>query len=291
MGYIYKITNRINDKIYIGQTSRSIEMRWKEHVRHAFEPNVAGYNSHFYKSIRKYGISNFTVDLIEKCSNGLMNEREIFWIDFYNSFNPKYGYNLTRGGEGTRSINYEEVYERYDNGESIAEISINMDISRSNLAQILKGYDNYNMAMNIERGYKYMSKKKGTPVCQYDLSGNLIAIFASSKAAAKAVAKTTHANISKVCKTKQGLSGGYQWRFLSDPAPGKYDGPAPNISRTVYQFDSSGKLINVFKSTREASFETGVDQSSIVRCCNYDKKYPTAGGYVWRYENNLEECV
>lgn len=291
MGYIYKITNKVNSKVYIGQTSRSIEIRWQEHLRHAFEPNISGYNNHFYKAVRKYGADNFIIELVEQCDNDIMSEREIFWIDFYNSYNSEYGYNLTRGGEGTRSINYEEVYSRYDSGESLAEISKNMDISRSNLTQILKGYKRYNVDMNIMRGYQYMSKTKGTPVCQYDLFGNLIDIFPSSKAAARAVPKTTHANISKVCKTKNGLSGGFQWRFLNDPEPGKYVGPAPNISKTVYQFDLSYQLINVFKSTCSASFETGVNQSSIVRCCNNDERYPTAGGYIWRYEKNLKECA
>ena len=291
MGYIYKITNKVNNKIYIGQTSRSIEIRWKEHLRHAFEPNSAGYNSHFYKSIRKYGVSNFTVDIVEKCDNNLMSKREIFWIDFYNSFNPEYGYNLTRGGEGTRSIDYEEVYKRYDSGESVAEISINMNISRSNLTQILKGYENYNAKINIERGHQYMSKTKGTPVCQYNLHGVLIAIFDSSKAAARAVSKTTHANISKVCKTKKGVSGGFQWRYVGDSNPGEYTGPLSNVAKTVYQFDLSRNLINVFESARQASLKTGVDRASITRCCNYDKRYSTAGGFIWRYENNIEECA
>ena len=94
MGFIYKITNLINGKVYIGQTSRTIKERYKEHKKAFKKKNVA-----LYCAMRKYGINNFKIEQIEKCDNTLLNEREIYWIAKYKSNNSKIGYNETNGGE------------------------------------------------------------------------------------------------------------------------------------------------------------------------------------------------
>ena len=70
MGYIYKITNKINNKIYIGQTNRTIEIRWKEHCRHLNS------NMPICRAIKKYGESNFLVEELEECSDILLDKRE-----------------------------------------------------------------------------------------------------------------------------------------------------------------------------------------------------------------------
>ena len=291
MGYIYKITNNINGKVYIGQTIRNIEIRWHEHLRHGFNSNSNEYSRHLYNSMRKYGKENFNIELIEYCENDLIDDREMFWIKHYNSFDPDYGYNLTLGGDGSRQIDYEEVYRRYDNGESLYHIAEAMNLSRSNLSQILKGYDSYDKNETWARAMRDISKDKGTSVSQYDLSGNFIATFPSAKAAERCVPKATHVNIRKSCNNKKGLSGGFQWRFADDDPPGVYTGPTPNFPKTVYQLDLSYNLVSIFESTCEASRITGLDQSSINRCCNQKRNYSTVGGYIWRYESDFYEEV
>lgn len=93
---IYKITNKINQKIYIG-LSRNIEKRWKEHKNIAFNIKSPQYNKHLYKAIRKYGIENFEFTVLEECLENELSQKEIYYIKQFNSFLE--GYNETTGGE------------------------------------------------------------------------------------------------------------------------------------------------------------------------------------------------
>lgn len=101
---IYKITNKINGKVYIGQ-SINIAKRWKAHRTRPFNPNSTQYNSFIYKAIRKYGLDNFTFEVIEECLKKDLNEREKFYIQQYDSMNPDKGYNLTAGGYNSVTTN------------------------------------------------------------------------------------------------------------------------------------------------------------------------------------------
>jgi len=90
---IYKIENKINNKIYIGQ-SKNIKSRIYNHKKRLALGNH--YNSHLQESYNKYGLKCFNFETIEYCNENLLNEREIFWIKKLNTFNN--GYNLTEGG-------------------------------------------------------------------------------------------------------------------------------------------------------------------------------------------------
>lgn len=94
---IYKIENMINHKIYIGQ-SVDILGRWKGHKNKFNNKNSHSYEYPLYKDIRKYDLENFDFKVIEECDVDLLDERERYWIKYYNSFFN--GYNQTFGGEG-----------------------------------------------------------------------------------------------------------------------------------------------------------------------------------------------
>lgn len=93
---IYKITNKLNNKCYIGQ-SKDIYVRIKKHISKINEVNASQYNFQIYQAMRKYGIENFKVEILEACQEDILNEREIYWIQKYDSF--KHGYNSTLGGD------------------------------------------------------------------------------------------------------------------------------------------------------------------------------------------------
>lgn len=95
---IYKITNKINNKIYIGQ-SVNIKSRWADHKKNAFNANYKEYNKYLYRAFRKYGLENFTFEIIEECSREELNDRENYYILYYHSNEEEYGYNTTSGYE------------------------------------------------------------------------------------------------------------------------------------------------------------------------------------------------
>lgn len=95
MGFIYKITNEMTKKRYIGQTKFTIDDRFNRHLYNARKNS----NSYFYNAIKKYGNENFIVELIEEVDDSLLNEREIYWIKELNTLYPN-GYNETIGGTG-----------------------------------------------------------------------------------------------------------------------------------------------------------------------------------------------
>ena len=107
MGCIYKVTNRINGKVYIGQTIRAAETRWNQHKRDSLYEYKDSYNCHFHRAIRKYGADAFTLDVVEVYVDELLNDREIFWISQYDSFNSAHGYNNTSGGNAPTSVSDE----------------------------------------------------------------------------------------------------------------------------------------------------------------------------------------
>lgn len=94
-GKIYKITNKKNGLIYIGCTIKSLEQRFSEHLYRCFK---TGYKSKLYNSIKKYGVDNFQIELIEECNLGVIYETEKKYVKQYDSFNN--GLNSTFGGEG-----------------------------------------------------------------------------------------------------------------------------------------------------------------------------------------------
>ena len=209
MAYIYKITNIINNKSYIGQTTLSIEHRWKEHLECLHKPECI--DRPLYRAFVKYGIENFKIEQIEECSDEELNEREIFWIEYYDTFNS--GYNLTIGGDGNRHYKKEDVLKLWNEGKTITEISKELHCYRNGVALILDYY-NIPIEERKQRGYY----KQGKAVYQLDKNTEeIITSYPSIADAARAVGAKNpqHTNgISGVCNKKRGTAYGYKWRWV-----------------------------------------------------------------------------
>ena len=98
---VYMITNTINGKKYVGQTSKTLEKRISEHVYNALELKMEG---HFYSAIRNNGLDAFSVVILQTCqTRNELNSAEIKWISNLRTHDPKFGYNKTFGGNSNQA--------------------------------------------------------------------------------------------------------------------------------------------------------------------------------------------
>ena len=281
MGYIYKITNLINNKIYIGQTRFEVEARYHRHLYEA-KRNVLQYP--LYKAIRKYGEQNFKLDIIEQVDNELLNQQEQYWIKYYDSYikNNK-GYNCTYGGEGSFTIDRIEVYDLWDKGLSINEISKLLNHNNSAIREILKGYQNYNIEESNKRGDKIQAINRFKSVNQYDIKGNLINTYYNMYEAERQTGISSK-RIYLGVHLKQKLVDDFQWRFIDDKEHPVEDlsNQKRRMSYKVKQINkNNNEIINTYKNASEASRQTGINDTLIRKVCQ--QKGKTAGGYKWEY--------
>lgn len=125
---IYKITNNINQHCYIGQ-SRNIQKRWNNHKIAVYNKNDRGYDYPLYRAIRKYGLQNFSFEIIEECSIEELNNKEYYYIQLLSPF-----YNQTEGGDYqvvAKKLSYEQVKEI----QTILIQDINGTVSHKKLAE------------------------------------------------------------------------------------------------------------------------------------------------------------
>lgn len=168
---IYKITNNINNKVYIGQ-SINIEKRWREHKRRAFVQNKE-YNKYLYNAFRKYGLDNFSFEIIIECPREQLNELECFYIRQYNSCNELYGYNETDGynqpqygfqGEShpRHKLTTDEVYyirecynQHYNKNEVYEEFSDRLSVGGFHKIWLGENWRNVHMDVYTEENRQY----------------------------------------------------------------------------------------------------------------------------------------
>lgn len=177
---IYKYTNKINNKVYIGQ-SINIKRRIKEHNNRAFTNGNSDFNSLLSRALRKYGLDNFAIEVIEECSKEELNEKEKFYIAQYNSCNHNYGYNIQLGGDSnlgrTGKLTFEELelltWELENTDISQKELAIKYGITDQSVSDINIG-KHYTRDINYPirpRSIQLYCKKCGNPITKDSQSG------------------------------------------------------------------------------------------------------------------------
>lgn len=301
---IYKIENNINHKVYIGQ-STNIELRWRHH--RSPDPTIRSIYP-LYRAIDKYGIENFSFDIIEECKKEELDEKEIYWINFYNSFNE--GYNQTSGGQGAkdsgRVLNLEQVQEIRKELQSFnkteKEIAKEYGVSENLIVGINTGYywgdsnisypirkqtkklvfcqncgaelKTYNASLCINCFHEKQRKVKERPSAE-----ELTQILYENKGNFSLVGKMFNVSdntIRKWCKS-------YNIPFhSSDYKETKEKIKEKSLPISVQQIDKeTGEIINQFSSLKEAEQKTGI--LHIRQASNPENNQrQTAGGYIWK---------
>ena len=282
---IYKITNLINNKSYIGQ-SIDIQARFSSHKR-TLQWNDPRVNYPLYRDFKKYGLENFSFEIIEQCSKDELNEKEKYWINHYNTYNN--GYNLTLGGEGSQLLPQEQIdniIRLWNEGLSIFQIIKETGYNHKTITRYLKLYTTtYSPEVAKERG------KLRRPVIQYDLYDNIVNEFPSIIDASQQCGITEGVIIQSLNhRTRFTRDGFYfiygdldrneelkkQWKLLED-------------GEKVIQLDKNNNIIHVFRSVLVAAKIFNVPSEYIKRCC--DKKRKSAYGYKWIYYSELNKST
>lgn len=206
MPYIYKITNKLNGKMYIGKTTCSVQKRWKEHL-HDYKKSRCEKRP-LYDAMLKYGPENFYIEEVEECPLEKLSERETYWIEFFGTF--KRGYNATKGGDGKTYLDYELIYKTYLETKSLTLTSQICGCDRKSIKKIIFIYD-----YPKEEFEKNKVDNSKSVVMLDKETGEVLKTFASMVEAEKFLGKRkggTH--ISDVCKGKRKTAYGYKWKFL-----------------------------------------------------------------------------
>lgn len=247
---IYCIENKINNKKYIGQ-SIDIEKRWAVHKVELNNNNHV--NKHLQRSWNKHGENSFEFYIIEICESKMLNKREKYWIEYFDSYTN--GFNLTLGGDGGNTISKytDEQLEKYKRKKRQIHSKTSLkaeDAPRSKLnnSQVLKIIDrllsgdynadiarDYNVSpstihdirvhnswnsltdgIEFPHSSKVLAKGvKGKAVNQYTKDGEFIATYINAREAEK-ITGCPFKNISAVCKGQKHTCLGYVWRFVDD---------------------------------------------------------------------------
>ena len=156
-GFIYKITNKINGKSYIGQTIQNVKERFYQHC--ATKCSKAVSNMAIHRAIKKYGKSNFTVEVIEEIDSANLNDRERYWIKYYNSYNN--GYNSTKGGQDGckpfKDLDVESIIKEYNTGKSLRTLGTIFKVDKQTIKDLLI---RHNVELRTTRTYKLSQKDR-----------------------------------------------------------------------------------------------------------------------------------
>lgn len=262
---IYKITNIINGKCYIGQ-SIDIERRWQEHLYKNSTCLLLKYALH------KYGVNNFTFEVIEECKPEELNSREIYWIKYYDSFGDN-GYNLTAGGGGTLKYNLEAIYEDFQKTGSLEKTSKNIGCHVGTVRRVLREY-----------GINLHEQSDAKPVEKIDPKTlKVIKSYSSIQEAADDIGISRGA-ITKALNGTHKSAGGYFWKVKGEEKIFESQ-PVKQWTTKVQQIDRyTKKVIAEFDSIADAAESLGKDRknggSQISAVCNGRKK--TAYNYIWK---------
>lgn len=299
---VYKHTTPSN-KVYIGITSQEPEKRWLS--GHGYR------NTYFAKAIKKYGWENIKHEIIfSQLDEVEAKEKEVELIELYQSYDRQYGYNCTRGGDGTaglirskeqiqnlKNLLSKTVYQRKLDGtlikkwNGIREIERQTGFHRHNITACCnkKCFQSHGYLWSFDEYYiaKKPKRKNCKTVYQYDLNGKFIKRWNSLADIEKELGYHKN-NISHCCLSTSSSAYGYIWKYEKKNNI-KYENKNIKKIKKVYQLTKSMQLIKIWDSLGDIEKELGHSKSVIQQCCVC--KLKTAYGFIWRYECTLHNNI
>lgn len=280
MGLIYKIVNDVNDKVYIGQTTSSLQIRYQQHLTEARKNT----QRKLYIAMNEIGVNHFSIQEIEDCGEDELDAREKYWIHYYDSMIN--GYNMTSGGNGGSiyDIDDKKANQLWDEGYSLAYIANYFRCSVSAVSYRLRNNAFYSESEAHKRAC-------GKPVYGYDLMGMQIFYFSTANDAECAFHHANGDNIAACCRGESKTAYGYVWSYTKlECGPVLWD--KPRVVFPVVQLTKTGEYIAIYPTAQDAKIamqKQGYARPHIVEVCHRQPLYKTSCGYIWRsiYDNEF----
>lgn len=316
---IYMIHNKINNKVYIGQTV-DIDNRWMQHRSRLRCQNHE--NKHLQAAYNLYGEDAFEYVLLEECERNELNEKEIFYIQYYDSY--KTGYNQDLGGQGCKGYKHSEdeilKMRQVQNPKAVLRLDSNLSIidewvscshaaktlgfsargikaccNRENRQKTIGGFywvykEEYENNIIDWDYYLNINKSSAKRVSQFDMHMNLVKIW-DSIYQSQVVGGYLTSEVSAVCNYRKRSYQGFIWRFTDEYTDEEYEKDCntdfikrPAVgAKAIARYDLSGNLMAIYESTADAVRKTGFSKSSI-QACLYGKQ-EFSHDSVWKYNN------
>ena len=283
---VYMHTNKLNNKVYVGITSTDIMRRWSNGNGYLKRNKYGEYHqAKFARAINKYGWDNFDhIIFAERLTHDEACDMDRLLIAVWKSIEN--GYNCTAGGEGNVGHKHSEETKRKMSESAKGDKNHNYGIRlseehRSKISASLQSIKSERIGANSTCAIK---------IAQYDLNGCLIRIWDCMSDASRNLDINLQ-NISKCCKGKYKTAGGFIWRYENEELTEKHFKWCNTNDKkiAVAQYTKEGMFITTYDSASEASRILGINANSINACCRH--AYKSAGGYVWRYANELGIAV
>ena len=285
---IYQIVNDVNGKMYIGQ-SIDIFTRW---ITHKWELNAnTHHNTHLQSAWNKHGEDNFSFNILEECPVELLDDRECYYIEKFNTTDSNTGYNLVSGGSCNRTFS-QEVLEKMSKSQTGRKHSeeTKQKIRKSHLGKILsdetitklkESHKKENLSQ--ETINKMSIAKKGKPLTD-DHKKKLSNAHKNRVVTEETRKKMSKANIGHIVsdETREKLRKARLGKSLSEESKEKVR--KSRIKKVVIQFDLENNFICEYESISFAEKETNTPGTHISACCKGKRK--TANGFIWRYKND-----
>ena len=265
-GIIYLITNKINGNKYIGQTTQSMNKRWSAHIQESLRLS----DKPLHRAFRKYGVDKFNIKQIDECDISILNEREQYWISYYNTFNNAKGYNATSGGE--RPVFSEETKNKISN--RMSEVERHEQWVNNIKDSLKKKYDSkpwgFLLEENRGNGKHHCKRIQGTNI----KTGEVKEWNSISEAAIEIGGDVKkNGNISRAAKMGY-MCCGYKWKILEQK----------ETKKKIFTIDKkTGILGPRFTSIREGARSIGNSNASgLIKSLKNPGKYSWKG-YYWYY--------
>ena len=282
MATIYKIINNITNKIYIGETTRTLSVRWRQHKSRSKDINN---NTYLYLSMRKYGIENFSVEILEECEDSKRFERETYYIKTLNSMAPN-GYNLVLSQNGTTSLYDDVILELWNEGLLLVEIGKQINFDPKIVSRILLNLGITKEEIQKRKG-EAIGKRSSKGVTQYSLEGEYLGDWESATAAAETLG-LNRASISKCCNGDMLTYKNYIWQYTDiDDIDNRIllVNSKPKVgtnSKPILCYDQKHNLIKEYPSASAAGREFGVAHAGIAYAA---RTGGTSLGYYCEYKS------